>query len=238
MSAAKSKPAKPKPKAAKKNTPQSTALALVNESPAHLVVEIKGNAQRRRAEGLLAQIARRKMVIAEEFYDIGLALRELLKKKLFGVLGYDSFGAMLEGSNLMSLSQAHKLIRVVESLPREKAMQLGSEKAALLIGYADATPTADGAEWLLDSGKLPNGKSISEASTRELAQALKKVREPNKKKKPLSPEEVEAQTRAQKVQAALRKQGAKSATAVVLRREGVFWVRVELPAKTTDVLLR
>ena len=60
-------------------------------------------------------------------------------------------------------------------LPREKALNVGSEKAALLVGLADATPEPDTAEWLLEKGALPSGKRVADASTRELAEAMKKA---------------------------------------------------------------
>ena len=47
-------------------------------------------------------IERRKARIAEDFYDIGQALTELLKKKLYLVLGYSSFAQMLTKRGVMS----------------------------------------------------------------------------------------------------------------------------------------
>ena len=50
-------------------------------------------ARTRRAEDLLLLIDRRKEQILDDFYDIGMALREILEKKLFEALGYASFDA-------------------------------------------------------------------------------------------------------------------------------------------------
>lgn len=182
-----------------------------------------------RAESLLAEIERRKQRIAEDFYDIGVNLRELSEKKLFGALGYPTFAAMLAERKVMSLSQAHRLIRIVRTLPRDKALAVGSEKAALLTGYSEATPEPDTPEWLLDEGKLPGGKRVADASTREIATALKEARAKSKPRKK-TPEETTAEADARKAQAALRKRGAKGATVEVVRRAGGFWLRCEVPA--------
>lgn len=184
---------------------------------------------------MLAEIERRKQRIAEDFYDIGLDLRELFDKKLFGALGYPTFGAMLEDRKVMSLSQAHRLIRIVRALPREKALAIGSEKAALLSGYSEATPEADTPEWLLDQGTLPGGKPVADASSREIAAALKKVRGAKKRKAP-TPEETAAQAGARRAQAALRKRGAKGATVEVVRKADGLWLHAEVPASAGSLL--
>lgn len=202
-----------------------------------LVVEAKSasEANRKRAEGLLAEIARRLISIAEHFYDIGQALRELQKKKLFLALGYSSFAEMLTARNVMSPTQANKLIRIVSTLPRDKALAVGSEKAGLLAGYAEATPEPDTPEWLLDKGTLPSGKPVAKASTRELASALKAVRSKSSPKAK-SPEEASARASARKAQASLRKRGAKGATAEAVKKAGQWWIRVELPADASELL--
>ncbi len=213
------------------------ARAATRQKTAALVATARtaGTAAQQRAEELLEEIGRRKQRIAEEFYDIGEALRDLQKKKLHAALGYASFAALLEARQVMSLSQAHKLIRIVTTLPRAKALAVGSEKASILSGYAEATPEPDTPEWLLDEGKLPDGKPIAEASTRELAEAAKKARSKSAKK-PVSPEETAARSGAKVVQAALRKRGAKLATAEVVRRSGKWWLRVEIPAESAELL--
>lgn len=216
----------------------TTKLAVTKEKSAALVHQVKAvsHASRDRAEALLSEIARRMQRIAEDFYDIGKALLELQKKKLFLALGYASFAEMLAARKIMSPAQANKLIKVASTLPKDKALSVGSEKAALLAAYAEATPQADTAEWLLDQGTLPGGKRVADASTRELAEAAKKARG-TAKKKPKSSEEVAAQAGARKLQAALRKRGAKGATAEAMKRAGTWWLRVELPADATGAFL-
>ncbi|MBK8259526.1 MAG: hypothetical protein IPK82_43570 [Polyangiaceae bacterium] len=200
--------------ASKSAAPKSAANALARE------VNTTSQANRKRAEALLNEIGRRMQRIAEDFYDIGQALLELQKKKLYLSLGYKSFAEMLAARRVMSPAQANKLIKIVSTLPRDRALSVGSEKAALLAAYAEATPEPDTAEWLLDQGKLPSGKSLAQASTREIAEASKKVRAVGAKKKAKSPEEAAALAGARKAQAALRKRGARGATAEAIKRGG------------------
>lgn len=211
------------------NTKTKKAEGLAHE------VKVTSEANRKRAEALLAEIARRMQRIAEDFYDIGKALLELQKQKLFLALGYSSFAAMLAARTIMGASQANKLIKIVSTMPREKALSVGSEKAALLAAYAEATPEPDTAEWLLDKGALPGGKRLAEASTREIAEAAKKARSTGAKKTK-SPEEASAKVGARKAQAALRRRGAKGAIVEAVKRGGEWWLRVELRADAAGLL--
>src|SRR4051812_3414055 len=85
---------------------KTKTLAIVRQA------KIASEANRKRAEALLAEITRRLLSIAEDFYDIGQALLELKKKSLFVALGYKSFAEMLGARGVMSITQANKLIRV------------------------------------------------------------------------------------------------------------------------------
>ena len=220
--------AKTKAKAKASTSVKMKALALV--AAAEPVI----TADQRRAEQLLAEIGRRKARVAEEFYDIGEALRELSHKRLYSALGHRSFGELLSARKVMSRSQAHKLIALVSALPRDKALALGSEKAALLVRYSGATPEADPPAWLLERGSLPGGKKVSEASARDLQLAATQARRKHAK---LSPEEMQAHKGARAAQAALRKRGAKGAVASAVRRRDGMWLHIEIPAATAGVLL-
>ena len=193
-------------------------------------------AGRTRGEELLAEIARRMVNIAEAFYEVGEALRELLSKKLYIALGYRSFQEMLAARNVMSFSQANRLIQLVSSLPREKALAVGSAKAFLLVDYAKATPEPDNAAWLLDEGKLPGGKRIADATTREIVAATKQIRAKNGTAKAKSDDRIDAERGARAVQAALRKRGAKSTTASAVKRGGEWWLRFEVKLDHAEAL--
>lgn len=228
----------PKPKSAPVRVASApTSTKKTKAKVEALVKAAKGasEADHKRAEALLAEIARRMGHIAEEFYDIGRALLELQKRKLFAALGYSSFAAMLNARKVMSVSTAHRLIRVVSSLPRDKALLVGSVKAELLVGYSEATPEPDTPEWLLEKGKLPSGKRVADASTREIEVATKAARKASGRTI-TSSDEVEARAHAREAQASLRKRGAKGATAEAVKKGGVWWVRVEVPSLAVGLL--
>jgi len=213
-----------------KTPPKTAALSTKLAAVTATATKISA-ADRERAESLLAEIARRIQRIGEDFYDIGLALRELLKRRLHLPLGYSSFGAMLKARGLLSESQAHKLIKLVESVPRAQAMEYGQEKAAALITYAKATPEVDTPRLLMEGGKLPSGKAVAEASVREVKEASRIVRTRARAgaAKAKSPAEREAAREARATQAWAREMGAKKAVTSAVKREGELWLRLELP---------
>lgn len=145
----------------------------------------KADRDKRRAEALVALVERRKARITEDFYDIGEALREILRKELFKALGFDSFNSLLESRRLMSAAQAFKLIKLVDGLPREEALRLGQEKAYAVVAYAAATPEPDMPAELVRLDAKVGGKVLSKASKRDLQQAAREARQ-RAPKKPLS----------------------------------------------------
>jgi len=173
---------------------------------------------RERGEDLLALIERRKSVIVESFYDLGVALRELLRRELFRALGHASFKALLAERQVMSEAQAYKLIALVEHLPREEALRLGQEKAAALVAYAEATPEPDRPAELARADAPIGGKPLSKVSVRDLKAAAVAARG----KRPARPATPAARERRQHAaalvkaaRAALRRGGITRATVVV-----------------------
>lgn len=145
--------------------------------------------QKKRAEALLALIARRKLSIVEDFYDIGEALREILDHSLYAALGFASFAALLDAHDVMSDRQARKLIGITRQLTREQALAFGQEKADALIAYAAATPAPDSARFLLEDSATINGVPLAETSANEIKRAAKSVRAEAERARPASPEE-------------------------------------------------
>ncbi|MBK6531586.1 MAG: hypothetical protein IPF99_18850 [Deltaproteobacteria bacterium] len=100
-------------------------------------------ANRKKLASLEGLIRRRLATVVESFYDVGVALREILEKKLYAVKGHASLADYLTATKLVSLTQAEKLIAIVRRVPREEAMAAGQERAYALIALADATPEPD-----------------------------------------------------------------------------------------------
>lgn len=216
-----------KPRVKAPPTPAAGASVPALQSSA---VKVR-DADKRRAEALLAGIARRKVRISEDFYEIGLSLSELLKKKLYFALGHGSFEEMLKAHDVMSWSRAKQLIEIVDTMDREHALALGSEKAYALARYSAATPEPDTPEWLLSKGVKLGDKPIAEASLREIKEATRDVRKKASPRKPASPEAKAAEDAKRALSAWLGKKKVKGATIAVRKRKGAFVLVVEIGAE-------
>jgi hypothetical protein len=165
-----------------------------------------GTAAARRCEELLGEIARRKQRIAEDFYDIGVALREIKKKKLYAALGHRSLADLLSARGVLGKSQAAKLIAIVDHLPRSKAIGEGIEKSYALVRLAAATPALDTAVEVAAEGVVVRGKraAVGELSGRGVSKLARKVRSVHAKR---DPARSEANASVRKLERALRAAG-------------------------------
>ncbi len=132
-------------------------------------------ARNAKLEALTADIKQKMVEVIDAFYDIGLALREILEEKLYLAGGYRSFEAFLLAHGLFARSQAAKLIAVVKNVPRAKALLLGAEKSYALVAYTRETPEADSPAEIVDGGSI-GGKKVGEASLRDIEAATREVR--------------------------------------------------------------
>jgi len=131
--------------------------------------------QRTKLRALEALIRRRLATVVESFYDVGEALAEILKRKLYAVDEHTSLEAYLTATKLISIAQAMKLIAIVREIPREVALAAGSERAYALIAFAKATPEPDTAAGLIASGTV-GGQPAAKAPVRAIAAAAKAER--------------------------------------------------------------
>jgi hypothetical protein len=142
---------------------------------------------------------------------------------------------MLRARQVMGVSQAKKLIEVAASMPREKALEIGAEKAYALARYAAATPEPDTPAWLLDGDAAIGGKPVRDLSLRELQAATSKVRSKHAAKK-ATPEEHAARASARDVQAWLKKRGAKGAAVTARKTKDGWWLTIEVRADAAKLL--
>ncbi len=143
-----------------------------------------------RAQALTQSIVRRKKRIAEEFYDLGLELVELKRKGYYRkVYGYPTLSAFLDGFGLYSSTQARKLMKIVQSMTRERAIGLGVEKAYASVVLVEATPESDTAEEIFARGRKVSGKKPAKASVRDFVEETKAVRARAKPRKVRSEKE-------------------------------------------------
>jgi hypothetical protein len=180
-----------------------------------------------RAGELLAVIARRMQRIEEDFFDIGVALKELKDKKLFVALGDATFDAMLAKRIPIGRSQAYKLIAIAERVTRDEAIELGEEKAYAIARLVAVTPDADTVTSVLDKGVRVGAKerSAKTMSRREIDAVKRTI--VSRSKKP-DPAERDAKREARAVQARLRKRHV-GAKIDVAREKGKWWAILRVP---------
>ena len=132
-------------------------------------------ARHKKLTSLSALIRRRLATVVESFYDIGVALTEILKKKLYAAGGHASLEAYLAATKLVGVAQAMKLIAIVREIPREVALAAGPERSYALIGLAKATAEPDSAAELIERGTVA-GQPAAKAPVRAIAAAAKAER--------------------------------------------------------------
>jgi len=191
----------------------------------------KGN--KVRAEELLRHIDGRKAQVREAFYEIGRSLAELLERKLYGSLGYASFGEMLTAREIMSVAQAFKFIEVARKFTRDKALLLGPEKAYALARYSARTKEEDDPESYLTRGFPLGGKRkpVEDVSLREILEATRTAVSRQKGEHGVSERaRKDAEADAAKVEGWLRKEDATDAKVSLFFRRGTWQLRIEGPA--------
>ncbi|MBI2391257.1 MAG: hypothetical protein HYV09_16835 [Deltaproteobacteria bacterium] len=185
----------------------------------------------------LALVKRRKAEIAEAFYDIGEALLRLRKEPVPKLLGYEGFAELCTRGLQISAATAGRLIEIVQRLPRRDALKWGKERAHALIELADATPASDSPQKI--DPKVLGKLDPKTATTREIQSLAQKVRA-QKKRRPTRGRTTTAEERAlaSKLQASLRKSGARTATveAVATKPGASAKLRIELPADAVAAL--
>lgn len=196
--------------AAKPATPSAklTTLRKLSKTAA-LAKNSAEKAKRSRCEELLALIARRKVEIVEAFYDLGEALREIERKELYRALNERSFEALLKKHKVMGLTQAYKLIKIVENVPRDVALGMGQEKAFALVSYTEATQAKDSVAGLVKSNAKIAGVSASKISARAVREASKAERDKRPKSSEQKAKEKEHKALAQRLVAAMARLGVK-----------------------------
>lgn len=181
-----------------KNTEEKTS-ALATQAAKAKALSLA--TRERKLASLLALIRRRKDRIVEDFYDIGEALRTILRDDLARARN-TTFDVLVEAELGIEPSTAYKLIGVVEAFPRERAIALGQEKSYALVTYAAATAAPDTPLELVERDAKIGRKPISVVSANEIKRAATALR--SRRKAPV-PSDVRA--RAREIVSAIRALG-------------------------------
>jgi hypothetical protein len=182
----------------------------------------------KRAKALLETVKESKARIAREFYAIGLALRELLRKKLYASVGCRSFAEMLDRYDLMGKTQAFKLIGIVDNYDRKQALALGLEKAGGLVELAHATAAKDTGVALAKQGVVVRGhrRAVAELSAVEIEEEAKRTRR-SRANATRDPARHAAQAIAAEREKELRARGVVAASVEAWKGKSGWMVRVE-----------
>ncbi len=131
----------------------------------------------RRGEAILAEIEQRKGDAARAFYRIGSLLLEMEQKRLWLAMGADSLMQLLEARNLMSETQAKKLMEVTRRYSEKSALTLGPELAYAVARHVARTKAKDSVEEIVTRGFPVGGrrKPVSEISIREVRRATREA---------------------------------------------------------------
>ncbi len=92
--------------------------------------------------------------LAKTFFEIGLVLRDIQDQKLFTAKGFQSFESFVEREIDLSKSAALRLVKLVSTFTREKALEMGYERALDALAQLEGV---EGQQAISDS-KLPIGK--------------------------------------------------------------------------------
>ena len=195
------------------------------------------SASARRVEDLVELVRRRLTHIAEDFYDMGVALRELASPRLYTAVGCTSFEDLLAKYHLGSHTQAYRAMAVVKAFPnRDEAIGLGFEKCAAILSYASATKKPDVAREITAAGKLA-GKPLAALSAREIDKETSRVRKIQRAKGPPTEREVRASRAARELKAWLGKHHARAAAIDVHEEHHELWVDVRFSLAALETML-
>jgi hypothetical protein len=187
--------------------------------------EKASSASSRRAHELVELVRRRMARISEDFYDIGVAMRELATPRLYTSVGCKTFDDLLR-KYALGRSQAYEAMAVVKAFPsRAETIDLGFAKAAAILHYASATRKPDLPQLIMQSGKL-GGKSIAEMSVRDIAAETARVRKIQHAKGPPTEREVRAARAARELQRWMRKHAGRPASVEAHEDHREAWIDV------------
>lgn len=203
--------------------------ATIQRKKAIVVAASAGPSAAKRALALLSLIEKRKKTIARAFWDVGVALRELLRKKLYASLGHVSFAEMLKARGVMGKTYAFQLIGVIDSFTKKEALGLGQKKAMSLVRLARATAADDTPSELAREGAIVRGERVDPRllSASALERQSKRVRQ-NRRAAKDDPAREEAHKAAERVERRLRAHGVAAEIRVFARR-GALFAEVRLP---------
>jgi|GEM_PF-1750678 len=198
-------------------------------------------ALRREAEALVQRVLDCRRRAGADFFEMGRALLELRRRKLYLALGHPTFAAMLEERRLVSVSLATRLMAIVRAIPREAAVQLGPERAFewLLTLRTQAGPEADDEAIRELAGGEPvlAGRPVAELTKRQIAELRRRILARRLAGR-ADPDAAEAHRLARSLAQRLRRLGADDAEVSARYGRPRWRIRLDLGLPAAAALLR
>ena len=217
-----------------RKAPKKTAVAAAKRD---VIEETRARAKAvrtARVNELVALIRRRMSAAVEAFYDVGVALIEIVDERLYLAAGHKNLDTFLRAHKLMARTQAFKLMAVARSVPREEALRIGLERSYALMAYTKETPEPDSPASLVEAGATFGGKPVISASRRAIDQKRREVHDEKPKSKATSARDALREKGVRWLTASLKRAGLKGAV-ITSTRSGA---RVEWSHETLADLSR
>lgn len=153
-------------------------------APAKSKTSAKPRSQRLREKGkaAISLIRKRRATLADDFLDVGEALRTLKGDGMFEALGRADFDDLCARDLDLTESTADAMIALSDRIAHELERDLGRDRASALLALVDAVPEDDRPLNLLDATlQLPTGgrlvvRGATAAEVREAARCYRLVR--------------------------------------------------------------
>ena len=168
------KPSKPP---APKKKPAVAVAAKVKPAPKPRSLRLRD-----KGRAAISLIRKRRATLADDFLDVGEALRILKGEGMFEALGRADFDDVCARDLDLAESTADAMISLSERIERELEKELGRDRSSALLALIDAVPEDDRPMNLLDATiQLPTGgklvvRGATAAEVREAARSFRLVR--------------------------------------------------------------
>lgn len=203
-----------------------TVVPSVILAPVRAADSLKGRA---RVEALIAEVHAIKASVSANWHRLGVILNELARNETLSDIECESFTKLLQHYELMPRLNAFRYMSLASTFTEEEVSEIGTEKGLALIRYAKASGGKTEPAALLRGNAKIAGHLVRDHTVATLRSAVTTIHSRRREREEASDDTVEeANTAVRKLGAAMRRNGARGATAKRVRRNGVFLVRVEL----------
>ena len=123
-------------------------------------------ARESRLAALLAEMGAHQRDMAARFHDLGAALLEIKRAKLYTARGVGSLAELLRAEGGVSPRQARKLMKVAAGMTAAQALPLGLERSYALLTHVERAGGRGGLGAWLSGRRTIGGEPVAKASRR------------------------------------------------------------------------